>query len=95
MNGTRRCEVIDLSQTGARIAASEPPRVGATVVVEDVTPELFGTVRWCVGEQFGLHFETLLAVDDVVRLRQEGDLEPERARQAVLTTARRWVTGAS
>lgn len=95
MNGTSSCVLIDVSQSGARVCAAEPPRVGATVIVERISPELFGTVEWQRGDKFGVRFDTMLTLDDVVQLRQLGDLEPQRARTDLYAHARRWVTGTS
>ena len=92
-NGTTACTLIDLSRSGARLGASECPRVGSMVVVEGLPIELFGTVRWSVTGLFGFEFEAPLPLDRVVAMRHYADDEAERQKQATISYARSWVTG--
>ena len=92
-NGTSRCTLIDLSRSGAKLGASECPRVGSLVVVEGLPIELFGTVRWSVSGLFGFEFEAPLPLDRVIAMRYYADDEAARQKQAQLTYARNWVEG--
>lgn len=92
-SGTNPCVVLDLSSTGARIAAEVRLRVGMMVVVEGIPVELFGTVRWVETGTFGVSFDTPLPHANVVAMRHHADLEPERERRALLEDVRRWVQG--
>jgi len=92
-NGTTDCTLIDLSRSGAKLGASECPRVGSMVVVEGLPIELFGTVRWATRGLFGFEFEAPMPLDRVVALRYYADDEAERQKQAQLTYARNWVQG--
>jgi len=94
-NGTSNCTLIDLSRTGAKIAAQDCPRVGAMVIIEGLPTELFGTVRWSRSGLFGFEFDQQMTHEEVVALRQYADGEAERQEQAQLAYARRWVTGNS
>jgi hypothetical protein len=90
--GTTPCTVVDVSQSGAKLGASEPPRVGAMVVVEGLPTELFGTVQWAGAGLFGVHFDVPLARDRVVALRRLADTAPSRE-QEVAAFAQKWVQG--
>ena len=92
-NGTTDCTLIDLSRSGAKLGASECPRVGSMVVVEGLPIELFGTVRWAVSGLFGFEFEAPLPLDRVVALRYYADDEEARQKEAQLAYARSWVQG--
>ena len=94
-NGTSACTLIDLSRTGARVGASECPRVGAMVVIEGLPIELFGTVRWTAGGLFGFEFDAPLPLFRVVAMRYYADDENERQKQAQLSYARNWAQGVS
>lgn len=87
------CTVIDLSETGARIAAREPPRPGVMVMVRCLHLELFGTLVWRRGAVAGIAFDAPLPRDQVVGLRGLADeaarMQDEAARQA----ARAWAQG--
>lgn len=91
--GTAACTLIDLSRSGAKLAAAECPRVGSMVVVEGLALELFGTVRWAAGGAFGIAFDTAIPLERVIALRHYADGEAERQMQAQLTHAREWVQG--
>lgn len=93
-NGTSDCTLIDLSRSGAKLAAGDCPRVGSLVVVEGLPIELFGTVKWSVSGLFGFELEAPLPLDRVVALRYYADDEAVRQKQAQLTYARNWVQGA-
>lgn len=92
-NGTSRCTLIDLSRSGAKLGASDCPRVGSLVVVEGLPMELFGTVRWSVTGLFGFEFEVPLPLERVIAMRYYADDEAARQKQAELTYARNWVQG--
>lgn len=92
-NGTGPCTLMDLSCNGAKLAASECPRVGAVVVVEGLPFELFGTVRWTGRGLFGIEFDAPVEHDEVVAMRRYADSAPATQRQAMLAYARKWVQG--
>jgi hypothetical protein len=84
-NGTGPCTLMDLSCNGAKLAASECPRLGAVV--------LFGTVRWTGRGLFGIEFDAPVEHDEVVAMRRYADSAPATQRQAMLAYARKWVQG--
>lgn len=92
-NGTSDCTLIDLSRTGAKLRASESPRIGSMVMVEGLQIELFGTVRWANKGLFGFEFDAPLPLDRVVALRYYADDEAVRQKEAQLAYARNWVQG--
>ncbi|WP_228242936.1 PilZ domain-containing protein [Porphyrobacter sp. GA68] len=91
--GSGDCTVVDVSETGARVAAPEPPRPGVMVVVRCLHLELFGTLVWRRGALAGIAFDAPLRRDQVVGLRGLADeaarMQDEAARQA----ARAWAQG--
>ena len=93
-NGTFACTLVDLSQTGAKIASTESPKAGSMVVIEGLPLELFGTVRWQLGGVFGFEFDVPLPVEKVIDLRHYAEGERKRQESAVITYARNWVQGA-
>ena len=92
-NGTFACSLIDMSSTGAKIASTECPRVGAMVVIEGLPLELFGTVRWQLKGLFGFEFDVPVSIEKVIGLRQYAEGERERQKTAEITYARNWVQG--
>lgn len=94
-NGTSACTLIDMSRAGAKIGASDCPRVGSMVIIEGLPIELFGTVRWSRSSLFGFEFDCEITHENVVAMRHHADGEAERQEQAQLTYARNWVQGVS
>lgn len=92
-SGTTSCTLVDLSRSGAKLAAEASPKVGSMVVVEGLPIELFGTVRWSVRGFFGFQLDMPISLERVVALRHYADHEAERQREAAIAQARRWVTG--
>jgi hypothetical protein len=92
-NGTSDCTLIDMSCTGAKIAAADCPRIGAMVIIEGLPMELFGTVRWLHRGLFGFEFEGPVTYEGVVAMRRHADGEAARQKQAEITYARNWVQG--
>ena len=92
-NGTFPCTLIDLSRSGAKLAASECPKIGAMVVVEGLPIELFGTVCWAASGLLGVEFQAPLPSDRIVGMRLYAKDEAVRQKQAQLAYARSWVQG--
>lgn len=70
LQGLENCLLDDLSQAGARVTiAARPPGIGAGVVLTAKGLDAFGTVIWAHGARFGLAFEELLPLSDVVNAR--------------------------
>jgi hypothetical protein len=55
--GDRPGQLVDLSETGARIALPNPPPVGATVILLWFSHELFCKVIWTAQDACGLQFD--------------------------------------
>mgnify|MGYP001302380382 CR=1 FL=1 len=64
-----RCIVENVSRTGCRLQLSEPPRVGATVLVRVERIETLGSVAWVRGSRCGIRFAAPLEVRALERLR--------------------------
>lgn len=92
-NGTSDCVLIDMSCTGAKIAADDCPRVGSMVIIEGLPMELFGTIRWARRGLFGFEFDAAMTQEDVIAMRHYADGEAARQKEAQITYARNWVQG--
>ena len=92
-NGTSDCTLIDLSCTGAKIAAQDCPRVGSMVIIESLPMELFGTVRWSRRGLFGFEFDRAMTQQEVIAMRHYADGEAARQKEAQMVYARNWVQG--
>ncbi len=92
-NGTSDCTLIDMSRTGAKVAAANCPRVGSMIVIDGLPLELFGTVRWARSNLFGFEFDGPVTHENVIAMRHHADGEAERQKKAQLTYARNWVQG--
>ena len=74
LRGTEACVLEDLSQHGARVKLATPsPRPGAGVVLQVHSLDVFGTVVWEHGQRFGLVFDEIVPIPQVVTIRQFGD----------------------
>jgi hypothetical protein len=94
ISGHHRCQLIDLSQSGACIALDQPALPpGADVVLMAEGVETFGTVVWRRGSQFGVKFDEALPRDDVVRLRGRHDHFQEIEMQQQRRRAHEFVAG--
>lgn len=93
-NGTMACTVFDASQTGAKIACAELPRIGSTLVVELPPVEFFGTVAWIDDGLFGLKLDEPLAVEEIIELRRQADtFDRSEEIRALRLVAREFVQG--
>lgn len=92
-SGTSTCTLVDLSYTGACIEVVAEPRIGAMIVVESPSVELFGTVRWVRGGFCGFEFDQPLTFDEAVELRRQAETEDDRVTRDRIAYARSWVTG--
>jgi hypothetical protein len=66
---TGRAQLENISRKGCRLCFAEPPRLGATAVVKIDRTEAIGTVAWVKGQRCGVHFESLLSLQEVERIR--------------------------
>ena len=94
LQGLENCVLDDLSQSGARITlAGHMPRRGSGAVLQIQQFEAFGTIIWAVGKRFGMEFEDILPLPQVVAIRHFADAYTEfEARQAE-RNARNFVQG--
>jgi hypothetical protein len=95
LDGTFQCTVRDLSQGGARLALSRPPRLGAEGFLRCLGLETFGTIVWQRSELCGMEFDEVLNEDMVLAARRLTERYPdvERARQQEAIAD--WVSGRS
>ncbi len=95
LQGLENCLLDDLSQAGARVTiAARLPGIGAGVVLKAKGLDAFGTVIWAQGARFGLAFEELLPLPDVVNARHFADAHAEYQAAQHARNARLFVQGA-
>jgi hypothetical protein len=73
-SGQRIGNMWDLSERGARVQMDNPPRVGASVVLEWTCYDARGTVVWATETMCGLMFEkeiSLARVNELEQYREE------------------------
>ncbi|WP_169793756.1 PilZ domain-containing protein [Novosphingobium fuchskuhlense] len=94
LQGTANCLLDDLSQTGARVTmAGRMPTPGANLVLRIQGLDAFGTVVWSQSARFGIQFEDVLPLHDVVNLRHFADAYVDHEADLARSNARQFVQG--
>ena len=95
--GTHDSILLDLSQTGARIALETPMAPGAAGYLRVAHLEIFGEAVRCKhgthGGVNGIAFDELLSHAAVLAVRHHAETLQQRDREALREQVRRWVTG--
>ena len=73
VGGRVAVSLLNLSRTGAMVAALTLPAVGQDVIVKCGTVDVLGIVIWVGSGRCGVQFDEPLDATDVICLRQEGD----------------------
>ena len=68
--------IIDLSVTGAHLQINETMRLGQEVWIKAAPVEVFGTVAWVDGDQFGVAFDDPIGADQLALLQARGGVTP-------------------
>ncbi|EAQ27716.1 hypothetical protein NAP1_08987 [Erythrobacter sp. NAP1] len=94
---TRRCILVDLSLTGAKVSLQDPLAKGEDALLQVGTLEPFGEVVRCQkgvhGGTVGLSFDPPLREADVLGVRAFAERYEEDEVRALRAEVRRWVTG--
>lgn len=94
---TQHCILLDLSQTGARIALAMPLAIGDGGYLKVGQFEVFGTAVRCHrgagGGVNGIEFEPPLSHAAVLAVRHHAETFQQRERDALRDQVRCWVTG--
>lgn len=97
MYDTRRCIVLDLSETGAQIGLEKPLRPGEGAILQVVDLDHFGTIvrhgEGANGGVNGIEFDSPLSKSDVLAVRHFAETFEERERLALRQEAQAWVAG--
>ena len=94
VDGIYRVVLLDLSQTGARIATARQPRPGLNGVIESGDLDAFCTVVWSDARYCGVAFELPLPARVMIAMRDFADTFPIMEREAFRRDVRNWVRGA-
>jgi hypothetical protein len=90
MFGTWDVQLVDLSQTGARLDIASRPKV-RTAVLTWLGAEVMGEVVWRDDHYLGMVFDEEISIEAIVETRKA---DPSVITQRELTEAARiWVTG--
>jgi hypothetical protein len=92
IHGTREVDLLDLSQSGARLDAAQFPRVH-TAVLHWLRWEALGDIVWQEDGLLGMTFDEPLSAEAVLTTRELAPLVVGDA--AASEAAREWATGAS
>ena len=93
LHGTMAGRIEDVSRTGARIALSGTPPLGAEGVLTINNMEAFGEVVWHRAGRVGFRFDEKLPLESVVRLRHFAAAIDGHEQQRRLRIAQEFVTG--
>lgn len=88
-----KCELVDISKSGARLLLDAPPRPGVRAVVSLDGFEAFGVVVWSNHCMCGLRFEDEVRDTELFALRQRTGAILQRENEKRVEFARRWATG--
>lgn len=70
--------LFDISQTGARLRAKDPPRKGTELFLQAGGVDVYASVAWQNGDAVGLVFESEISAWDVEYLRANA-MKPGKA----------------
>lgn len=87
------CLLENISRSGARIVAENPPAVGEFGQLRCEGMVRFFETVWCEGPRAGLAFDEPLPQATLVFLREFNERFPQLQRRDLMTLARRWVHG--
>ncbi|QUL38093.1 PilZ domain-containing protein [Erythrobacter sp. JK5] len=90
---TRRCIVLDLSQTGARIAVDRPLVRGEAGILQCAGIDCFADVVRSEDGGNALAFEEWLLPEQVLAIRDYAEHFDEHQRREFRRTARDWISG--
>lgn len=90
---TRRCVLLDVSRTGARIGIAKPLDVGDAGFLRFADFEVFGCAIRKEDGRNGLEFDIELSDEDVLATRHYAETCQMSERDALLEQARLWVLG--
>jgi hypothetical protein len=87
---TARCHIENLSRNGCRIELTEPPRLGATVLMRIDRIEAIGTVAWVRGLRCGIKFANAVPVSAIERVRWIAENESDHVKSKVSVAGAVW-----
>lgn len=87
---TARCHIENLSRNGCRIEVTEPPRLGATVLMRIDRIEAIGTVAWVRGMRCGIKFASPVPVAAIERVRWIAENEGDHVKSKVSAAGSVW-----
>lgn len=90
---TRRCVLLDISRSGARIGLRKPLEDGEAGLLQYARFETFGCVVHKDQGLNGLEFDVELSDADVLAIRGHAEMYETDERAALLNEARAWVMG--
>jgi len=92
---TQKAELLDLSQSGAHVALSEPVIQGGDALLTWLNFEAFGRIVWASPTQAGIEFDELLAPAALLITRDLADqlVPKDERRRENNEAARTWSEG--
>lgn len=93
IRGMQSVTLVNLSQTGAQVAAEEVPAAGSELVLMCGAIDVFATVKWSRDGRCGLRFDEPVGREELLSLRQEADAAARAPDAAQWRAAREWAAG--
>lgn len=72
LQSSRPVTLVDVSKTGARMRVNEPLVRGQQIWLKVNPTDIFGTIVWVDGDQFGILFDEPLADPELAKLQARG-----------------------
>jgi hypothetical protein len=91
--GLRRCVVLDMSQSGARIVLKCPPKPGEFGVLQIDSLDVFGLVVWSSSKACGFRFEEEIGERDILVFEQTPKTNLHKDKQGSIEFANEWTQG--
>lgn len=92
LDGRQKVRLINLSQGGAHLIASQPGDIRQAVLTW-LRFEAFGTVAWSEGDHIGLEFDEPLPMAVLIETRQRAPAVVREEAMMTKEAARDWVAG--
>ncbi len=72
VSGSQTVSLLDVSKTGAKLRARMPLTLDQHVWIKIPPDDVFGTVVWAEGDEYGIHFDTPLTDPEAAALQARG-----------------------
>ena len=86
-------ELLNISQTGAKLRGASPPARGVMALFRVGTLQVLSRVVWATEEQCGIRFEELISPKQLKQIQLDGAVELETLSPAEKDAKEAWIAG--